>query len=46
MEIHQALERADRETFTREPQNGAQLPPLLTTGPYSGDVKSYVRPGR
>jgi virulence factor Mce-like protein len=34
------------ETFTREPQNGAQLLPQLTSGPYSGDVKSYVRPGR
>jgi hypothetical protein len=34
------------ETFTREPQNGAQLPPILTTGPYSGDLHNYVRPGR
>jgi hypothetical protein len=34
------------ETFSREPQNGAQLLPQLTTGPYSGNVKSYVRPGR
>jgi virulence factor Mce-like protein len=34
------------ETFSREPQNGAQLLPQLTSGVYSGDVKSYVRPGR
>ena len=34
------------ETFTREPENGAQLLPQLTSGPYSGNVKSYVRPGR
>ncbi|MDQ6914427.1 MAG: MlaD family protein, partial [Actinomycetota bacterium] len=34
------------ETFTREPQNGAQLLPQLTTGPYSGNLKTYVRPGR
>jgi hypothetical protein len=34
------------ETFTREPQNGAQLPSILTTGPYSGDLLTYTRPGR
>jgi hypothetical protein len=34
------------ETFTREPQNGAQLPSILTTGPYSGDLLTYARPGR
>jgi virulence factor Mce-like protein len=27
------------ETFTREPQNGAQLDPVLTTGAYSGSRK-------